>query len=202
MAWPNGSRLKTFAAAGSYLPADANAVEERMLQVAGYRGSANIPGADSRTNVAFGNLTTPDQVTGIVLPTDGLIAVAYQAQFQSSVIGAGQAGLFLGSNIVTIMDSSVPSLASVFAATSGAGAGNYTSLSTHGGGLVADGNVVPSDSTTGQLVGVSTSSVGKGGFCYIFAAAGTYTVSVQFKSSSGSVTAKTRKLWVATMAFS
>lgn len=39
------------------------------------------------------------------------------------------------------------------------------------------------------------------GFVVLFAAAGTYDVSVQFKSSSGTVTAKERKLWVWTMGF-
>ena len=35
----------------------------------------------------------------------------------------------------------------------------------------------------------------------VFAAAGTYDISVQFKASSGSVTVKNRKLWVWTMGF-
>src|SRR5438309_7960968 len=42
-------------------------------------------------------LTTPDQVTGIVLPTNGLIAVWYQATWQTAA-GNAQAALFLGSN--------------------------------------------------------------------------------------------------------
>jgi hypothetical protein len=64
------------------------------------------------------------------------------------------------------------------------------------------------DFTTGQVVGAgpqmsvsATSPQLVGGPCYIFAAAGTYTVSVQFKSSSGSVTAKNRKLWAWTLGF-
>jgi hypothetical protein len=44
-----------------------------------------------------------------------------------------------------------------------------------------------------------TADYGPGGVCYVFAAAGTYDVSVQFKASSGSITAKSRKLWVSSV---
>jgi hypothetical protein len=68
------------------------------------------------------------------------------------------------------------------------------------------------DATTGQVVGAgngsvsyqnevraTTSNLMMGGPCYIFAAAGTYVVSIQFKSTSGTVTVKGRKLWAWSM---
>jgi hypothetical protein len=41
--------------------------------------------------------------------------------------------------------------------------------------------------------------VGGGGSIEVFAAAGTYTIGVKYKATSGNVTAKERKLWVATL---
>ena len=51
--------------------------------------------------------------------------------------------------------------------------------------------------TTGQLIGAQAlSSIGTaGGPMYIFAAAGTYKISVQYKSTSGNVKVKERQLW-------
>jgi hypothetical protein len=97
-------------------------------------------------------------------------------------------------------------------------------LFTAAGGLfsVTAGGAYSADVTTGQIAGFSTNAgtgvdnmaqeLGGGsvtytggrvgaGPLYVFAAAGTYTVSVQFKSSSGSVTAKVRKLWVSTIGY-
>ncbi len=48
------------------------------------------------------------------------------------------------------------------------------------------------DVTTGQIVGARTYGAR---FLTIFAAAGTYKVSVQFKVATGKVTVKERKLW-------
>jgi hypothetical protein len=49
--------------------------------------------------------------------------------------------------------------------------------------------------TTGEILG----SPLEAGMAVVFGAAGTYTVGVKFKATSGSVTAKERKLWVATV---
>src|SRR4051812_26149246 len=48
-------------------------------------GSSIIATEESRTNVAYGKLPTPDQVSGVVLPPNGLIVVVYQALWKSSV---------------------------------------------------------------------------------------------------------------------
>jgi hypothetical protein len=50
--------------------------------------------------------------------------------------------------------------------------------------------------------GATTLTTGDaGGVVSMFAAAGTYTISVQFKALSGSVTASNRKLWVQALSF-
>jgi hypothetical protein len=141
-------------------------------------GKSVIATSEARTNVAYGTLTTPDQVSSIVLPTDGVICVLFQATWQESVADTGRAAIFIGANQLK----------------------------------------VASDIKTGQAIGVTLTTVGNlnqeingtnktladsqvGGPCSIFAAAGTYVVSVQFKSSSGSVTVKNRRLLVWAMGF-
>lgn len=173
------------------------------------RGKSIIATTESRTNTAYGTLTTPDQVAGIVLPTDGQLWVFYQATWQESVLAAARAALFLGSNQVKIAQGGATTAPVVQEAT----------VNTFGGGVAARDiplvacaeGVVSStaqsnytgDVTTGQILGVSTNGTHQNnlGPCVIAAAAGTYTVSMQFKSSSGSVTVKNRKLWVMAIGF-
>ena len=79
-------------------------------------------------------------------------------------------------------------------------AGSYTSVGAAGGAL----NPATGQPVTQAVYTMNASSgvIGPwGGFTFAFAAAGTYTVSVQFKASSGSVTASNRKLWVWTIGF-
>jgi hypothetical protein len=145
-----------------------------------------------------------------VLPTDGLICVAYSAVWKESVNAAARAAIFVGSNQLkrpVFTASSAPQEAKLFVITTDL----YKPLFTSPTGLEWDTirtitnesgnlNTVP---TTGQVVGGGSNDdkILAGGPCYIFAAAGTYDISVQFKASSGSVTAMTRKLWVWTQAF-
>jgi hypothetical protein len=159
------------------------------------RGTSIITTEESRTNTAYDTLTTPDQVQDVVLPANGLIVVAYQALVKSSVNAAGSIALFIGSNQLKYR---APSL--TLQSTGTVGTDAYAPISSAPQGLLVDTADSASDVTTGQAV-ASSGTAGYGGPCFIFAAAGTYTVSVQFKATSGSVTAKQRKLWVWTMAF-
>lgn len=182
-------------------------------------GKSIIATSEARTNVAYGLLTTPDRVQGIVLPTDGLIAVAYQAQWQQSVAAAARAAIFIGSNQLKVQknDTSAPTTTAAMMASGTALDG---ALNSYGGGLAGgDPNTgYTAPVTTGQAVGsmstgtyLASSEVGgiavtlalgaAFGACYIFAAAGSYDISVMFKSSSGSVTVKNRSLWVWTLGF-
>jgi hypothetical protein len=143
-----------------------------------------------RTNTSLGLLTTPDEVT-IVLPENGLIAVAYQALWEQSVSGAGRALLFLGENAVKITNGTGPATPS--SATFTGASGEFTPLATSPLGLVSiNASSGKAYETTGTFVGIEGKT---GGPCYIFAAAGSYKVSVRFSSTSGSIKAKERKLW-------
>jgi hypothetical protein len=190
------------------------------------KGAVNIATSESRTNIAYGTLTTPDQVTGIVLPSNGLIAVWYQAMWQCSVAVANtaQAAIFVGSNQLQVQDS-ITNGPSAQSARLGSGAANVNqALFSLPIGLASNANAsaTAGDITTGQAVGFGATTGGgsagfftgngansgsiaassaSGGPCWIFAAAGTYTISVQFKASSGSVTASNRKLWVQALSF-
>jgi hypothetical protein len=186
------------------------------------RGKSIIATSQARTNVAYGTLATPDKVT-VTLPTDGLVFVSYQATWQESVSGAARAAIFLGANQVKTAvagDSATPIVAPAEAEIGGSGSGNIgMPIATWHGGLASGGGVdAPlthtGDVTTGQVLGgvhasdaypTANGAVGnqyiKGGPCILFAAAGSYDVSVQFKASSGTVAAYDRRLWVWTMGF-
>jgi hypothetical protein len=168
------------------------------------RGFTNIATEQSRENTAYGVLATPDEVT-VELPANGLIVVGYQATWQTSVAGAARAALFLNGVQVQIARSGngSPVAAETNVETAGA-VGHFVVLSSAGNGLVSLGaeayiGAYTGDVTTGQIL---SAVIQDGGPCCIFAAAGTYKVSVQFKATSGRVTAKNRKLWVKAEAFS
>ncbi|MBJ7348666.1 MAG: hypothetical protein JHC87_08875 [Thermoleophilaceae bacterium] len=178
------------------------------------RGKSIVATTEARSNTAFGLMTTPDRVQGITLPADGLISVAFQAIWQESVANAATAAIFIGPNelVINSAQNTAPSTGFASQATLGGTAGRDSVLATYpmglsgwdGQGAMASGN--SGDATTGQALGggakLGTGSNAKaGGICTIFAAAGTYDISIQFKASSGSVTAKNRKLWVWTTSF-
>lgn len=178
-------------------------------------------GAGTRTNAAYGALNDAvDQVTGIVLPSNGLIAVWYQALWSASGATGPRAAIFVGSNqlkgqvTTAATGNAVSTLAAVGLSNSVplVSGGSYGIVSTANNGATA------ADVTTGQTVGIAgdSSLVGQvelggvlessvfptwGAPTYIFAAAGTYTISVQFKAATGTVTASARRLWVQAFSF-
>lgn len=163
------------------------------------RGKSIIVTSESRTNTAYGTLTTPDQVANVVVPANALLAVYYHATWEQSASTAARAAIFLGSNQVKL------ATAAGSAAVQEASIGGTTSpdvlMGTYGGGLISmTAGFYTGDVTTGQIVGGAWATQSPG-FAMIFVAAGTYTVSVQFKASAGSVTVKNRKLFVSTVAF-
>jgi hypothetical protein len=181
------------------------------------RGKSIIATTESRSSASYGLLTTPDRVQNVILDTDGLILVAFQATWQESVDGAAHAAIFLGANQLkyTTVDNASPSAQEASIAGGATTVAKDMVLASCDFGLKSnDGYGSPSgatyagDVTTGQVVGggrgITTGGAmqfGRFGACHIFAAAGTYDISVQFKASSGSVTAKNRKLWVWTLGF-
>lgn len=167
------------------------------------RGKSIIAGTHSTASAAYTTLGTPDQVAGIVLPTDGLIFVAYQALWQSSVGSSGRAAIFIGATQLKVTGNG-GGFPAVQEANGNATAATDAGLSTSSAanGLIGNNGAAPgADVTTGQVVGNGSTGFG-GGPVAIFAAAGTYTVSIQFKVvSGGTVQATNRKLWVWTMGF-
>ena len=57
-----------------------------------------ISAEESRTNTAFGTMATADEITGVVVPQNGLMVIGYTATAKSSVSGEGRAAIFIGSN--------------------------------------------------------------------------------------------------------
>ncbi len=206
------TKIKTFTNGGTLTPTDLNnQIDELGNQIAlnnvagGFNEGANVrrgkfvqSATGTRTNVAYGALSNgPDQVANVVLPTDGLIVVGYQALWQESVVGAARAAIFVAAN--QLKTGSAGGAPVVNEAQIGNTANLDTPLSTSSLGIQSSAAVTANstDVTTGQTLG----NAGAGGLCYIFAAAGTYTISVQFKASSGTVSVKNRHLWVSTKSF-
>lgn len=149
-----------------------------------------IPTEQSRESTSFGTLGTADEVKSVALGTGGLIVIGYQAKFKSSVGSAGRAAIFLGLNQVKIQTTTTPKEQE---AATGAGT-EYFSLASGGGGLETGAGSVGADAAvSGQLLNNGATA---GGLAYVFVNAGTYDISVQYRATSGKVTAKERRLWV------
>lgn len=184
------------------------------------RGYTAVATEQTTTSTSFVTLATADVVSSVVLPSNGLICVAYQAMWKGSG-GAPRAAIFLNSTQVSVAARNASSVQTQGAAI--AGSSFYNPLATTPLGL-ASGDALGSDyggdATTGQIIGVAPDLGGTtgarfevggtgaslatsptGGPCFIFAAAGTYDVSIKFKISAGTLSAKNRKLWVWTMGF-
>ena len=182
-------------------------------------GASNIATSQSTSSTTYTTLSTPDQVNGIVLPTNGLIAVNYWATWQESVQGAARAAIFIGANQLQAVHSA-GSPAPQAAAMNGTSTALNRVLSSCPFGLISHINNVAytGDVTTGQALalgsaggalsydiggGLFTQAGLDGGWCLIDnLAAGTYSISVQFKASSGSVTVSNRRLRVVSLSFS
>lgn len=173
-------------------------------------GKSIIATPEMRSSAAYGLLGTPDQVSDIVMPTDGLLLVGFRARWFPPTSPSPQnasAAIFL--NDVQVRVSSFNGGAAVAQqATSPAVSDSLSQVVSSGPlGLVAQegASTNATDVATGQILGVRADSDNDrdaGGFTVIFAAAGTYAVSVRFKTSSGgTLTVQDRKLWVRALAF-
>lgn len=156
--------------------------------VIGWSTPKVIATEQTRESASFGTLTTADEVTGVVVPENGLLVVAYSALVKSSVSAAGRAAIFIGANQLKGAGVTIPEVQET-----GLTGTAFNTVISHAPGLVAVGGT--SFVTTGQSLGNINQTYG--GPCFIHRlAAGTYNVSVQFKATSGSVTAKERALYV------
>jgi hypothetical protein len=153
--------------------------------------SLAIAKEETRESATFGTLPTADLIKEVKVSERGLLRIGYSARFKSSVSGAGAASVFLGANELKLYTTE-PKVQ--FATSVGT---TFRHLSTGFSGLVTStaGEAVGADVTTGQMIAASVS----GGEISLFLAAGTYDISVQYKATSGSVTAKDRRLFVETV---
>jgi hypothetical protein len=175
----------------SYFQSLATAIDARVPQI----GSKINAGVDTFAQAAYAQAPTPDRVQSVVLPTDGVLVIGFVALWKVSVAATCAAAIFLGSNQVQWTRFSIAPTAQESSTGAGLGAG-YSWLTTTRFGL-AGGMVVGADSSlvnTGMTMW--SPQVADGGLCYIFAAAGTYDVSVQWKNSAGNLSIKERRLWV------
>lgn len=157
-----------------------------------------IPGEESRENAAFGKMPTPDEITGVVVPNGGLIAIGYTALWKDVSAANPRAAIFIGANqLKNPISTGVPVVQE--ARGSGIG-GTFSVLGTTGAGLDTGEANGATFVTTGQTLTQASNS--NPGICYAWVEAGTYAISVQYRSSpSGAAVAKERKLWVYTLGY-
>jgi hypothetical protein len=170
------------------------------------RGMVAIPGEDTTSNAAYTLLATPDQVASVAVPAKGYLKVKYFAAYKVSAAATVAAAIFLNSaqvGMVNVADLDVVDTASAEMSTA-VGAGNvnkYAAVQSRtvvgGGGGLVNVTGAPADAaftafpTSGMVVSPAE----------IFVAAGTYTVSIRFKTSAGTLSVKDRRLWVETVGF-
>jgi hypothetical protein len=149
--------------------------------------SLAIAKEEMRESATFGTLPTADLIKEVVVGKHGLVRVGYSARFKSSVSSAGRAAIFLGANQIKEYTTE-PKVVS--ASTVGT---TFRHLSSSFRGLVTStsGEATGADVTTGQLLTANL----EGGMAELWLAEGTYEISVQYKATSGNVTAKERRLW-------
>lgn len=179
--------------------------DEVRSSTAKTRGKSIISAEETRSTTSYGTLTTPDRVSGIVLPANGLIFVHYHAMAKNASGGTtGQYAIFLGANQLKTKGSSGATVPGVQEGNiNGSATTFYGLIGTNGVGVqngAQTGADYTGDVTTGQIVaGLSNIS---GGPVAIFAAAGTYDITIQFKAAaSNTISVKNRNLWVWTELF-
>lgn len=143
----------------------------------------------SRESTSFGTLTTADEITGVVVPAGGIVVVRYKANVKSSVSGAGRVALFIGANQLKSNEIGGGPLNQEAATT----ATTFHAFTSSIWGITGSSIESGADVTTGQSLAAGSN----GGRCEIHGLpAATYAISVQYKATSGTITAKERKLWV------
>jgi hypothetical protein len=164
----------------------ASAVRDKRMTYGVSRGHSIVATEEARTSTSYGRLTTPDVVSNVVLPTNGLITIYFHALVKNSVTSAASVAVFIGSNQLKKIGNTVPTVDEMTGSLSGGT--SYGNVMTAEGGLsnTGQGTSDASTVTTGVIIRPMS----------LYAAAGTYEISVQYKASSGTVTAKERKLWV------
>lgn len=192
----------------------AQDVEDAIVEGSGHRshGKSIIDASQSTSSSTYTELGTPDRVEDIVVPTDGLLFIAFEARWQQSVANAARAAIFIGSDQLRVIDGTDGTSKAEAAriATSTLSRRLVTDARIGLVSLEADGNDTKPHVVGGTIKGTTdyeagstgyTDSEAHGGILAVRAEPGTYDISVQFKASSGNVTASLRRLWVWSQAF-
>lgn len=226
------ARVKTFTNGGGLLPSDLNSIQDdyetraEALAIAGgvnslgvvRRGKSIVATEESITGTTYLAMPTPNRVSNIVLPADGVLFVLFDALVKTThtdlVSSIGEVALFLngtqlqmadGRNAATAQKAVLSNTVNV-GGTSTAFTGHvYSSAFGLSRALDGTASYPDTDVTTGMAwpSGAATWAPGSGAILPIRAAAGTYTVEVRAKHyyAGGPVYMKDRKLWVWTAGF-
>jgi hypothetical protein len=152
---------------------------------------------ETRTSATYGLMTTADRIQNVALPTNGLLHVLYQAEWWETVAGAARAAIFIGTDQLRALGGASDGAPIVQEALKGGGSvGTSSPLGTNSSGLSGQGGSVAFARGSMLPVIAGGDNAGAFGAVVLEAPAGTYTVSIQFKASSGDVVVRNRKLRV------
>lgn len=195
-AWANGNIDSSNLSLGTLQSAAVNQASQTV------KGGSVVSTSQATSSAAYTTLGTPDQVANVQLNTPGILAIWYHATWQESVNNAARAAIFLNSNQLKAENegSSANPTVQETALNASNGPNVPVILCTTPLGLVCPvgggvANAYGGDVSTGQILGSLANGKG-GGPLFAFAAGGAYTVSVEFKTSSGTVTVSNRRLYV------
>lgn len=182
-----------------------------------------ISSTQERTENTYATLGTADEIPNLIVPTGGLVIVDYSAIVECTKLEKGRAAIFFGSNQLKVA-SGASVTGATEAAVFGASTENVGQrLTTFPGGLIANkgnastfagfdvstglaGGVVIEEGSASVEIGGTLRSIANaatlsavfGGLLIVRSlSAGTYNLSVRFKTSEGMLAAKQRRLWAA-----
>lgn len=222
-----GARIIKTIVSNNAAEADINALQAELeasqaditaLQAERSHGKSIIATEQTTTSTSFVALTTPDLVSGVVVPEDGVLRVGFEALWKSSVEVVHQAAIFIGENQLKIHESGWSAPRVQAARLSNTDTGVYHTIFSFKGGLLSDNCAGQSvvKVATGQVLGLqgaaesevngSSVTIGDddyyGGFVDIVGLpAGSYDVGVRYKTTSGTLSVKDRRLWVEAIGF-
>ena len=166
-----------------------------------HRGYLSIPANQTTTSTTFTTLSTADQISNVIVPTNGVLIVYYSALWK--LVGAtndATATIFIGANpVVNWAANGAPIAAQAILSATGDNYGIFTTGGSYS--TVASGfNSIPSP--TSDSTAVTTGTVARP--LVIDVAPGTYTVSVQYHvnpTAGGTLNVQGRTLRVYTEGF-
>jgi hypothetical protein len=184
----------------------AEEIEARLGYAGAQGGKSIVPGAQGRTNAAYGLLGTPDRVPGLVLPDDDDLIFVYFHALLLAPSGSGQVGsaaIFIEGNQLKADDGDGAPAVQEASVNGSSLTEAYQVVTTTPRGLaigVLNSNTDVSNVATGMAL-AGEAAIGGGRLAIMGLPAGTYDITVQFKASAGTVTAKERKLYAWTKEF-